>query len=161
MAIRRGLMAQMASGHVRMASGEFDVSTSTSSFSITHNLNSTKLLVIAQRINKDHSVINQTNTQYRDIVFIGISKELSNLDTDQPYTYNNGTNQYIVATGTSNSYPVALTANFGSSTATIVNPNYDGNPSHGVNPLSQNEATCTSKYNLCNGHWVWRAYALD
>ena len=160
MMLRKMVMAQMADSK-KSANGVINLENEVASINITHNLGTNRILIIAQRINENHSAVNKENTQYRDIFFLGVTQEVSNIDTLQPYTYQNGTSQYFVSTGNSNTYPTSLTANFGISTSTFPVANQDANPSHGAKALSANEVSITSKYPFVAGRWVWRAYAIS
>lgn len=61
MAIRRGLMAM--GNRVRMVSGEFIADENIGAyFQVTHNLGTRKLFGVAQRVNSDHTNINNSSS---------------------------------------------------------------------------------------------------
>lgn len=151
-------MAQMAS-KPRMASGEFDYSGG--DVIINHNLGTRKLLAILQRVNSDHSNINNDSTRYRSILNVCISIEALDYDTEQTYSYQNGNQLSFVDSGTSNTYPNMIHSYFAASNGTEINGTAINRPDRGINTIDDNSAEILPTYVLETGRWIWRIYALD
>ena len=164
MNIRRGLLAQMASGHVRMASGEFTQVSGVAH--LEHNLNSKKIFVVMQRVETDHSNINSTN-EYQSVMIYGATVEALGLDEQQTYSLNGGTAAHFDSTNTSSNsaYPKGINARF--SSGDYPNNSVMAYSDRGVSALdsaanpSNNVVRIYPVYGLTAGRWVWRAYALD
>lgn len=149
------------------ASGEFVLDAASSGINIIHNLSTNKIFIIAQRINSDHSNINNTN-RYQNVLFYGITKEALNIDETQTYSYNGGTQaSYKSNVTTDSAYPYGVYSYFPAETGTVPTMNivsnngwFAPNPQM-VTPINLNEVFVFPRYQLCPGRWVWRAYALD
>ena len=144
--------------HCRTASGEFEHTGN--DIIITHNLGSKKILAIFQRVNSDHSNINES-TRYRSVLNFAITKEALNYDLQQTYSYNNGEPASIDNNGTDNTYPSGGYCYFPAETGGIIGVGGFSTPSRGIIALNNNEIELKTQYILATGHWVWRAYALD
>lgn len=168
MEVRRtmmGVIAGMAGGHVRMASGELNHTGGVAY--LHHNLGSKKIFVVMQRINSDHSNIDGSN-QFTSIMVFGATVEALGLDEEQTYSLNGGNQVSFNSTGgdTNGAYPKGINSFF---------PNESGSyPSNGVMAYpyrairaydgdveSDNIVWVYPTYGLASGRWVWRAYALD
>lgn len=164
MELRRGLMMGMG-GKARMSSGEFFHEDTSPYETITHNLGTTAIFFVAQRVNDDHSNIDSSN-RYKTLFLYGATSTQLNIDQQQTYSYNGGNQTHFDENGTTDGpWPEGLYAYFGTTTATSPNSAVLNTPSWlfggpMIEPVSSNEVTIRSRYALLSGRWVWRAYAL-
>ena len=150
-----------------MASGEFTLDAPAGSITITHNLGSNRVFVVAQRVNSDHSNINNSN-RYQNVLFYGITIEALGIDEEQTYSYNNGNQVSYNSKGTlDNSFPFGIYSYFSTETGTtptqqiLSNANWFAGYNKMITSINQNEIFVVPRYQLCPGRWIWRAYALD
>ena len=158
-------MGMAGSGHVRMASGEFTHINGVAY--LNHNLGSKKIFVVMQRVETDHSNINNT-TQYQSIMVYGATVEALGLDEQQTYSLNNGTQVHFDTTGsdTNGAYPKGVNSYFPGATGSYPINNVMAYPFRGITAqdaqgASDNTVRVYPSYVLAAGRWVWRAYALD
>ena len=152
--------------HCRMASGEF---TQVSGVAyLNHNLGTKKVFVVMQRVNSDHSNINENSNQYQSVLVFGATKEALGIDTEQTYSFNNGTQaKWDAANELSNqAYPKGVNGYFPSATASSPGSGsmayaYRGVTAEDAQGPSDNTVRIYPVYTLYPGRWVWRAYALD
>ena len=157
----------LATREGNFASGEFTLDAPASGVTITHNLGSNKVLIIAQRVNSDHSNINNTN-RYQNILFYGITKEALGIDEEQTYSYNDGNKvSYSSEATLDGSFPFGIYSYFTTETGTTPtqqiasNAGWFGQHAKMVTSTTLNEVFVFPRYQLCPGRWVWRVYALD
>lgn len=161
MTLRRGIMAQMASGKLRYAEGEMTLESNNASLNIAHNLNSTQILVIAQRINSDHSNVEYSASAYTTFAFFGATKDVVAWDKTQVYVFNGGTGQYFIDTGTGNTWPSGTYSYFSANAGTSPATGSLVKPSAGLEVVDNNTVIMRPSYQCLAGRWVWRAWALD
>lgn len=147
-----------------MASGEF---THTSGVKyIQHNLGTNKIFLVMQRVNEDHSNIDSSN-QYQSVMVYGATVEALQLDQQQTYSLNGGTQaSFSDATDTNGAYPKGINSYFPSATGSYPINGVMAYPLRGITAEDENGASLNtvrvySAYHLFAGRWVWRCYALD
>lgn len=144
-----------------IASGEFTLPGITSDVSITHNLNSSCIFVVMQRINTDHSIIDWSESRYRSITFFGGTTQLIALDELQGYRFNGGNTLYYHDDDTLDGYPTGIRAYFGSETSSDVPTGITSRPARmGVIIIDSNTVKVNAGYAFVPGRWVWRAYGI-
>ena len=153
-------MAQMASGKPRSVSGEFTPTVGLTQ-NIVHNLGTRKIVLVAQRVNENHGNIDETDSRYRHIMLIAVTKEAIQLDMQQSYSYNGGNQVNFADTGIANTYPSFIYAYFPSATDTFLPNAAASRPDRGISAVSDNEIHIEALYVLESGRWVYTIYALD
>lgn len=166
MNIRRGLLAQMASGHVRMVSGE--ITSTGGAIYITHNFGTKKIFAILQRVNDDHSNID-TTSQFTSVAIFGATVELLDLDESQTYSLNGGTQAHFDSTNTTTNgaYPKGVNSYFPAANGSYPNNGIMAYSDRGISALdsngnpSDNTIRVYPTYSVVAGRWIYRVYALD
>lgn len=158
------IMLGRGGGGTRVASGEIVFASATNQVTIQHNLGSRKILCLMQRVNSDHSVVENAGRYVNTCLMLGTQELL--WDTQQAYHVTGDANSYTEDIDSSEGY------HFGMYTymkAAAASSQYLGSSAQsngtaknrGCYAIDDNTIHLFTSYTFMVGRYVYRIYACE